>query len=72
MSGKAMQGSDYTLSGTPGQITIPAGQTSASVTLHAVSDHIREGSEPATMTLNPGSGYAIAPTHNTATITIND
>src|ERR1051326_8073214 len=33
MSGTATNGTDYTLSGTPNQVTIPAGQSSATVTL---------------------------------------
>src|SRR6202043_3725299 len=36
--GKATQGADYTLSGTPGQVTIPAGQFLATVTLHALKN----------------------------------
>jgi len=57
MSGKAIQGSDYTLSGPPGQVIIPAGQTSGSVTLSALIDNKKEKAEKATMTLQPGSGY---------------
>ena len=60
MSGKAMQGSDYTLSGNPGQVTIPAGSSSATVTLHAIADHIAEKTESAVMTLNKGSTYTVA------------
>jgi hypothetical protein len=71
MSGTAMQGTDYTLSGTPGQITIPANQPTGSVTLHAIADHVTEGSETATMTLTSGSGYTVSPA-NSATIIIID
>src|SRR6266513_6264305 len=35
MSGGAILGTDYTLGGTPGQVTIPAGQSFAKVILHA-------------------------------------
>jgi hypothetical protein len=59
MSGTAGQGPDYTLSGTPGQVTIPAGQSSATVTLTAITDHVTEGTETATMTLQPGVGYKL-------------
>jgi hypothetical protein len=38
MSGSAAVGSDYTLSSAHGQVTIPAGQSSASVTLSALED----------------------------------
>ena len=71
MSGTASQGSDYTLSGTHGQVTIPAGQGSATVTLNASMDpdDSTEKPETATMTLQGGTGYCpSAPT--TATVTI--
>jgi hypothetical protein len=57
MSGKAMLGSDYTMSGTPGQVIILAGQSSGSVTLSALIDNQKEKAEKVTMTLEPGSGY---------------
>lgn len=57
MSGKAKEGSDYTLSGSAGQVTIPAGQAAATVTLTAVVDHVKEKKETAEMTLQPGNGY---------------
>ena len=59
MSGSATYGSDYNLSGTFGQITIPAGQTSASVTLNAVVDHLKEPNETAIMTLTNDSCYTL-------------
>jgi hypothetical protein len=70
MSGNATQGVDYTLSGTPGQVTIPAGQSSATVTLHALNNP-PDGSESAIMTLNPGAGYSLSSSHS-ATVVIND
>ena len=79
MSGKAMLGSDYTFSGTPGQITIPAGQSSGSVTLSALIDNQKEKAEKATMTLQPGSSYNFPTTGKkkktkapSATVTIVD
>jgi outer membrane biosynthesis protein TonB len=69
MSGKAQQGTDYTLSGTPGQVTIAAGQNSATVVLHAIADHIRERNETAAMILNAGVGYKL-PKNAKATLTI--
>ena len=68
-SGTAILGTDYTLSGTAGQVTIPAGQTSASVTLHALSDSVTETSETAVMSLQAGTGYGLG-TPKTATVTI--
>ena len=55
MSGNATLGSDYTMSAA--QITIPAGQSSGTVTLTAIVDQIKEKNEKAVMTLEPGSGY---------------
>lgn len=75
MSGTAgMRNSgDYALSGTLGQVTIPAGQTSASVTLTSFQDP-DEGTEPkkgetAIMTLQAGLG-ACAGNPASATVTI--
>jgi hypothetical protein len=61
LSGNAGQNSDYTLTGVPGEVTIPAGQSSASVIFHANTDGIREGKETATMTLLNGPGYRLPP-----------
>ena len=55
MSGKATQGSDYTMSAT--QFLIPAGQSVGTVTLSALIDNVKEKREKAIMTLQPGSGY---------------
>ncbi|MEP7016383.1 MAG: hypothetical protein ABI925_13155, partial [Verrucomicrobiota bacterium] len=60
ISGTAHSGSDFTLSGTPGQVTIPAGQSSATVTLHAIIDHLKESKETVIMTLTSGTGYTIS------------
>jgi hypothetical protein len=77
MSGTASLGGglgyDYTLSGTAGQVTIPAGQSSATVTLTSNQDP-DDGSEPkngetAIMTLQAGGGVAVG-TPSSATVTI--
>jgi len=57
MSGKAGLGRDYTLSTSLGQMTIAAGQRTASITLNAIADGVKEKAETAIMTLQPGSGY---------------
>jgi hypothetical protein len=59
MRGTAQQGSDYTLDGTLGQLTIFSGQSSATVVLHAVADHLQERNETATMILINGVGYKV-------------
>ncbi len=58
MSGKAVLGSNYSLSGTPGQITIQAGESSATVTLTELAAAKR--SKTATMVLTTGSGYKLS------------
>ena len=70
MRGTAINGIDYTLSGTPGQVTIGAGQNSATVTLHAIADHVRETNETAVTALGSGSGYKIPKHGAKATLTI--
>src|SRR2546423_8789778 len=69
MSGTATNGTDYTLSGTPNQVTIPAGQSSGAVTLTSQLDQVTEGTETAIMTLQPGRGYKLGPNRQ-ATLSI--
>ena len=71
MSGTAILGTHYILSGSPGQIMIPQGSSSGSVTLSALSTSLTSGSENATMTIVGGGGYKISKT-KTATVTINN
>jgi hypothetical protein len=60
MSGKAIEGTDYTLNVSNHQVTIPMGAAAATVTLQAIADHVTEKkAEAATMTLQPGSGYTL-------------
>jgi len=68
MSGTASLGTDYTLSGSPGQVTIPAGQSSGSVTLSASSSNVKK-KKTATMNLQSGAGYKLGKPKN-ATVTI--
>ena len=73
MSGTAGQGPgmDYTLSPF-GKVTIPAGQTSAPVTLTSLAGDPEvpsQTSETAIMTLQPGKSYVLG-TPSTATVTI--
>jgi hypothetical protein len=77
MSGKATVGTDYTLSGTPGQAVIGAGQATTNVIMQALVDNVTEKQgEAATMTLTAGSGYAVPSGKNakfaTTTVTITD
>jgi hypothetical protein len=59
VSGKAVLGTDYTLSGVFGQVDIPPGLSSAVVTLHALTDALKEKSQKATMALSSGTGYKL-------------
>jgi hypothetical protein len=63
LSGKATFGVDYTLSNNlrqSGQVTIPVGSDSVTVTLSALIDHIKEKKDSITMKLSGGSGYKFA------------
>ena len=70
MRGNASNGSDYTLDGTPGQVTIPAGQSSAAIAIHSVADHVREKNETAVMALSNGAGYKLPKNGAKATLII--
>ena len=69
MSGTAKLGTDYTLSGTPGKVTIPGGQTSGTVTLDVAPDKALKKKKTAIMTLQSGAGYKLGKS-KTATVTI--
>jgi hypothetical protein len=70
MTGKAVYGGQYTLSGTYGQVTIPAGASSATVTLTALMTSNTRGKEVAIMKLTSGSGYTLGSAY-TPSITID-
>ena len=60
--GAATLNTDYTLTGTPGQVVIPLNQPSASITLHALTDTVKEtNGENARIAVGAGSGYSVAP-----------
>jgi hypothetical protein len=69
MGGRAVYGKHYTLSGTFGQATIPAGSTTTSVTLTSMPNSIRKRSKTAVMILTSGSGYQVS-SSNWASVTI--
>ena len=74
--GTATKGSDYTLSGSPAQVTIPGGQTSGTVTLTAIKDTKVEQPETAIMRLQASGAYkwpsSSGSTPPSATVTISD
>jgi surface antigen len=57
--GSATFNTDYTVSGTPGQVAIAANQASASITMHAVTDTIKDGGETAKFVVGAGAGYQV-------------
>jgi len=73
IAGNAHLGTDYTLSGTPGQVVIPAGQSSIDIIFTALSDPAKEKAEKAKLTLTPNSAYRM-PTQSgkSAVIKINN
>lgn len=72
MSGMATPANNfYTLSGTPNQVTIPSGASSATVTLNALSNSLSTGSETVIMTIGSGAGYKVKKAPG-ATVTINN
>ena len=68
MGGSARLGITYTLSGPSGYITIPAGASTATVTLTALQSNLTR-TKTATMQLNSGAGYQL-PSNSKATVTI--
>ena len=70
MRGTALNGIDYTLDGTAGQVTIAAGENSATVTLHSIADHVKERNETVIMTPSAGAGYKLPKRGTKATLTI--
>ncbi|MBA2481214.1 MAG: pre-peptidase C-terminal domain-containing protein [Planctomycetes bacterium] len=68
--GSALAGADYLA--TSGTLTIPAGQTTATIAVPIVGDTIGELTETFTVTLSAATGATIAVASATGTITDND
>lgn len=70
LTGTGTAGDDYVaLSGT---LDIPAGQTSATLTLTPKNDNLVEGDESVIVSLSASAAYTIDSSASTATVTIND
>jgi hypothetical protein len=69
MRGTAQLGKDYSLSGIPGQVVIPPGQSSATIVMQVLADTVKERKETVIMILANGSGYTL-PARAKATATI--
>jgi hypothetical protein len=60
VGGTAVLNTNYTLSGTPGQVVIPANTASASITLHALNDNkVEPNGLAAKLFVQPGTGYDV-------------
>lgn len=57
MKGKAILGTHYTLSGNYGQVIIPAGASSATVTMTALTSSLPQRGQKTTMSIMSGPGY---------------
>jgi hypothetical protein len=60
LGGTGKLGMHYTVGGIPGQVTIPAGGSSANVTVQSLSTSLTTGSETVVVTLQAGTGYKVA------------
>jgi len=69
LKGAGITTEDYALNPNVGDFTIPAGQTSGAVTLHAVQDSIQEGNENVGLKLVRRAGYKLG-TPKKVTVTI--
>jgi subtilisin family serine protease len=67
VSGNAKAGSDYTA--LPGNVTIPAGASTADIPVTPIHDGVAEGKETVVATLTPNPGYVVG-TPKSATVTI--
>lgn len=79
VAGTAVLTSDYSASGSTsfaassGTVTIPAGATTAVVTLDPVADSVVEANETAILSVTSGTGYSVGtPSSATGTITNDD
>jgi hypothetical protein len=60
VGGTATFGSDFTLSGAPGTVVIPSNSATATITLHANADAVKEpDGETARISVEPGTGYDV-------------
>lgn len=69
VSGTATSGTDYTALG--GTVSVPAGQSSTTITITPLDDSLVEGDETVIVTLNTSTGYSIG-TPGSATAMIGD
>ena len=71
VKGTGVTTGDYVFSSTVGHFTIPAGQTSAAITLHAVRDTIAEGNESVSLKLVNGTVFKLGPQKKATVVIVN-
>lgn len=71
VSGTATYGVDYAAFASPNVVTIPAGQTTATITVNPIDDAIPETAETVILTLQPDVTYDVNGSSN-ATVVIDD
>lgn len=69
MSGTATEADDYAIGG---EVIIPAGKKSATVTLNPNEDARKEGTETAILTITPDAAYTVSARRASATVRIAD
>lgn len=70
ISGTGVQGTDYTLSGTSGKVTIPANSSSANIVITAIPANIATGTRTVVLTLTGNSQIGVSQNYKTYTLTI--
>ena len=70
VGGTAILGQQYRLSGVAGKVTIPAGASSANLTLTTLVTSLSSGSETAKIVLQAGTGYKLSALHYKTGVTI--
>jgi hypothetical protein len=69
LSGSAAKGADYAT--LPGNVTIPAGSSSATILINTIDDSLVEGDENVVLTLSPDAAYVIG-SPSSATVDMED
>lgn len=70
IAGTGVQGTDYTLSGTAGKVTIPANSSSANIVITAIPANITTGTRTVILTLSGNSQIGASQNYKTYTLTI--
>lgn len=69
LAGSAQNGVDYSTVGS--LVTIPSGQSTATVAIHPFADSVTESAETVELVVQPGNGYRVG-SSDRATVTIED